>query len=177
MISNDMIYWCHIFQQTPCSLGSVLVNTAQGTVFHDTLPWANIRNRSSCRKHWQYSSNDGEESKSYERWIWVLRYFNANYVRIFSHCHTYGSVRSQNTQEYWLSAAVKIATAFRAIRHSGMAHSSAISWWTSKHWEASHTYSACNTYLHYLHLQCNEAEAERVCICHQQQQAVISGCQ
>ena len=32
------------FKCTPCSLGSVLAKTAQGTVFLNTLPRANIRN-------------------------------------------------------------------------------------------------------------------------------------
>ena len=41
-IANDMIFRDHIIQYIPCSLGSVLGNIAQGTVFLDTLPRANI---------------------------------------------------------------------------------------------------------------------------------------
>ena len=44
---NDMICRDHIFEYDPCSLGSVLGNTALGTIFLDTLPRANIRNTSS----------------------------------------------------------------------------------------------------------------------------------
>ena len=33
MILNDMIYRDHIFEYTTCSLGSVLGNTALGTIF------------------------------------------------------------------------------------------------------------------------------------------------
>ena len=46
MILNDMIHRHHIFQYTPCSLGSVLGNITQGTRFRDTLPKANIRHTS-----------------------------------------------------------------------------------------------------------------------------------
>ena len=58
MISIDMIWRDHIFQYTPCSLGSELGNMILGTVYLDTLPGANIRNTSLHGKHWQYSSND-----------------------------------------------------------------------------------------------------------------------
>ena len=58
MISNDMISRDHIIHYTPCSLGSVLSNTAPGTVFPDTLPRANIRNTPLRGKHWLCSSND-----------------------------------------------------------------------------------------------------------------------
>ena len=34
---NELIFRDHIIQYTPCSVGSVLGNTAQGTVFLDTL--------------------------------------------------------------------------------------------------------------------------------------------
>ena len=46
-ILSEMIFKDHIIQYTPCSLGSVLENTALGTVFSDTLPIGNIRNTSS----------------------------------------------------------------------------------------------------------------------------------
>ena len=45
---SDMIFKDHIIQFTPLSLGSVLENTALGTVFSDTLPIGNIRNTSSA---------------------------------------------------------------------------------------------------------------------------------
>ena len=50
----------HIFQYTPCSPGSVLGNIALGSVFLDALPRANIKNTSSCGKHWQCSNNAAE---------------------------------------------------------------------------------------------------------------------
>ena len=59
-ILSEMIFKDHIIQYTPCSLGSVLENTALGTVFSDTLPIGNIRNTSSRGKHFQCSSNDAE---------------------------------------------------------------------------------------------------------------------
>ena len=46
-------YWIHTLLPE-----AVLGNTAQGTVFLDTLPRANIRHTSSYGKHWQRSSND-----------------------------------------------------------------------------------------------------------------------
>ena len=46
-LSHDMINRDHsIIQYTSCSLGTVLGNTSPGTVFLDTLPWANIRHTS-----------------------------------------------------------------------------------------------------------------------------------
>ena len=50
MTSNKMILRDHIFQDTPCSLGNGLGNTAQGTVFHNTPPRENIRKESSLPK-------------------------------------------------------------------------------------------------------------------------------
>ena len=47
MILNDMIFRDHIIQFTPCSLGSVLGNTALGTALLDSLPGATMRNTSS----------------------------------------------------------------------------------------------------------------------------------
>ena len=53
-IRDDIKWYHHIFQYTPCSFGSVLGNIAQGTVFLDTLPMGartNIRSTSSRGKH------------------------------------------------------------------------------------------------------------------------------
>ena len=47
----------NIFSNTPCSQGSVLAKTAQGTLFFSTLPEANIRRiTSSHRKHWKFTN-------------------------------------------------------------------------------------------------------------------------
>ena len=63
-ILNAMTCRDHNIQYTPWSIGSVLGNTALGTVFLDTLPRANIRNTSSQGKHWQCFSNDAGTMQS-----------------------------------------------------------------------------------------------------------------
>ena len=76
-----------------------------------------------------------------EQWIWTSGELSEHYICIFWHCH----IEWTHLQVDPIYAAVKIATASRAIRHSAMA------------------------------ALCNEANAEKVTICHQEQQAVISG--
>ena len=70
-----MNFWnrYHIFQHTPCSLGSVLGNTARGTVFRDTLPRMNNRNTSSHGK--KCSSNDADRHN-----VNVRRKVNFQYI-------------------------------------------------------------------------------------------------
>ena len=56
---NELIFRDHIIQYTPCSVGSVLGNTAQGTVFLDTLR-DSLANTGThpCAFFWRCSSND-----------------------------------------------------------------------------------------------------------------------
>ena len=45
-----------------------------GSVFHNTLPWVNIRNTSLCGKHWKCSSNDTREFGCLLNWLLMSTY-------------------------------------------------------------------------------------------------------
>jgi hypothetical protein len=50
IIWNAIIYRDHIFQNAPCSLGSVLRNTALGIIFLDKLPQGEYQEHILIRK-------------------------------------------------------------------------------------------------------------------------------
>ena len=65
--SHDMICRDHIIQYTPCSLGSVLGNIAQGTVFLDRrvcgVPWAILTQLYNSVKHTKSDGNRFDAKK------------------------------------------------------------------------------------------------------------------